>query len=700
MKALVTFSLLLVLAGTSYSQLSYNRGFTGGDAAGPESSINSVVVDDSGNYYCIGTCFGSVDFNPYGTPDTINTLSTDAIILKYDVNGNLIWGHPIGGAGHDFGIDIGVDSSGNVVATGTFNTYVDFDPSPAVADTFILHSAGANDIFILKLDPAGNFLWANQLEGGTMGTKQISDLEIDASGNIYATGFFNADLDMDPSAGTLIFSPVAGSDAFVIKLDATGNLLFAHHLGGQGSDSGNGIELDNSGNYYLTGNFSDSLDFDPGAATATMVPENWDGFIARYSTSGTYDAAIKIGGPSNWDGISDLVFSPDYSQILVTGSFEDSVDFNPNGTPFNMYAYGFSGDVFMARYDLTFNLIEAVKIGSNNDDDAYGIRWPNPNGIYFFGKIPPTGRDLEPHPLVTGETSNSPNSYMVSKYDGNFNHLYAYAYEGLSSHTIYDIDFLPGDRALISGKYYNEIDLDFGPAVDIHTSPGTGNYFFQAEYAICSDDHVFGATSICPGDSLLVGTNYYTTEGVFYDSLTNLAGCDSITRIILTIDSSYIFTLLNDTSICDNDSILFSVPNDYISYTWSGSSTDSSYLVLGADLGLGNHPVWLTATDPNGCSYTDTTLLTINLCGVGFEARSDFNIRVFPNPVNDIMSIDFGTNQTGTLSLLSVDGRILHTRDVNGSQIITVDLTALSSGNYLIIFENETRTGFRKLVKQ
>jgi hypothetical protein len=92
---------------------------------------------------------------------------------------NYQWAKRIGGISGDDGYSIVVDSSGNVYTTGGFLYTVDFDPGVGTSN---LISAGLNDIFILKLDAAGNFLWAKSM-GGTDTDRGIS-ISVDGSGNI------------------------------------------------------------------------------------------------------------------------------------------------------------------------------------------------------------------------------------------------------------------------------------------------------------------------------------------------------------------------------------------------------------------------------------------------------------------------------------------------------------------------------------
>ena len=150
---------------------------------------------------------------------------------------------------------VAVDGSGNVYTTGFFEGTADFDPENVTAgDTLV--SAGGSDIFVSKLDSAGNFVWAKQMGGGD--DDQGHGVAVDGSGNVYTTGHFRSTADFDPGTGVfdlMSSRPEAGPslDLFVSKLDSAGNFVWARQMGGTGSDQGEDVAVDDRGNVYTTG---------------------------------------------------------------------------------------------------------------------------------------------------------------------------------------------------------------------------------------------------------------------------------------------------------------------------------------------------------------------------------------------------------------------------------------------------------------
>src|SRR5690606_3881992 len=116
--------------------------------------------------------------------------------------------------------------------------------------TYNLTTMGEEDIFISKLDSAGNFIWAKRIGGAFLDYSR--SIAVDGSGNVYTTGGFIGTVDFDPGVGTYnLTSAGIGDifgDIFIIKLDSSGNFIWAKRLGGNSSDIGISVTVDVSGN--------------------------------------------------------------------------------------------------------------------------------------------------------------------------------------------------------------------------------------------------------------------------------------------------------------------------------------------------------------------------------------------------------------------------------------------------------------------
>lgn len=281
---------------------------------------DELTIDGAGNVLTVGYFSGTVDFDPgAGTNHTLTALGGDIFISKLDATGNFVWAKQLGGSDLDWGYSVATDASGNVYTTGYFQKKADFDPGTG---TFYL-DAVASDVFISKLDAMGNFVWAKQL-GGSEEYCWGKSIITDASGNIYTTGAFAGTADFDPGASSMNLTSMGDYDAFISKLDAMGNFVWAKQAGGTLFDQGVSLAIDGSGSVYTVGDFKGASDFDPGAGTFNLASTGgWDAFVLKLSGTnvGLRKNALEhevVVYPNPTSAQLQVVFSNKLSQVQIT----------------------------------------------------------------------------------------------------------------------------------------------------------------------------------------------------------------------------------------------------------------------------------------------------------------------------------------------------------------------------------------------
>jgi hypothetical protein len=369
---------------------------------------NSIAVDGSGNLYTTGIFRETVDFDPgAGTNNLTSEGLVDVFISKLDASGNVLWAKSMGGTGNDRGYSIAVDGSGNVYTTGLFVGTVDFDPG---AGTSNLTSAGNQDIFISKLDAAGNFLWAKSM-GGTSADFGWS-IAVDGSGNVYTTGYFTEAADFDPGAGISNLTSAGSADIFISKLDASGNFLWAKSIGGTDFDYGKSIAVDGSGNVYTTGSFQGTVDFDPGAGISNLTSSgNLDIFILKLNAAGDFLWAKGIGGSFQDEGSS--IAEDGSGNVYTTGIFEGTVDFDPGAGTSNLTSVG-SRDIFISKLDAAGNFLWAKNMGGTDDDAGNSIAVDGSGNVYATGSFQGTA-DFDPGVGISNLTSAGDRDIFILK---------------------------------------------------------------------------------------------------------------------------------------------------------------------------------------------------------------------------------------------------------------------------------------------
>ena len=301
----------------------------------------SIKVDSFGNVYTTGSFSGTVDFDPgVGVSDLISNGNTDVFVSKLDSNGDFVWAKKIGGANNDNGTSINIDALGNVYTTGKFSGTVDFDPSAATSN--LMSNGGFNEGFVTKWEANGDFVWAQQMGGGSANASAL-----DVSGNIFTIGNFNGTIDFDPTANTVNLTSSALTDIFVSKLDGNGNFVWAKGFGGTNNDNGISIAVDAFSNVYTTGQYYGTGDFDPGVGVSSFTSNGfYEIFISKLDANGNFVWASSLGNTSHDEGNGIVVDT--LNNIYTTGYFRNTVDFDHSVSTTNLTSNG-GGDVFIQK---------------------------------------------------------------------------------------------------------------------------------------------------------------------------------------------------------------------------------------------------------------------------------------------------------------------------------------------------------------
>ncbi len=219
---------------------------------------SAMEVGPSGEILATGQFRGTMDFDtgPGVTQFTSASFLNDAFMVKLDAAGVLTWARQLGAFPHESADDVAVDANGDALITGFFSGTVDLDPGPGTVQRT---SPGVSSRYLLKLTASGDFVWVDVFDGGP----QLLDL--DASGNVVATGTFGGAVDFDPGAGVTSLTARGAFDVPVASYSGvTGDLLWARAIGGPGADGAAGVVVMPDGTLRLAGVDQAGSDFDPG----------------------------------------------------------------------------------------------------------------------------------------------------------------------------------------------------------------------------------------------------------------------------------------------------------------------------------------------------------------------------------------------------------------------------------------------------
>lgn len=737
----ITFQTILIHA---YAQ--NKMGWVNGIGATGNDVAYSIAVDSFGYVYTTGSFVGTVDFDP--GPAVVNLTTpnnvSDIFITKMDSAGHLIWARSIGGGTGkaETGYGIIVDAVGNVYTTGLFNGKVDFNPSPAVADTFYLKSYGTSAFwlspFVLKLDSAGNFLWAwcnpVNFDGTTAG-----GIAIDSKGdNIYSV--INKNLTKLNGNGALEWtvelrnpnlsgsvpgksvalgngniyvagSVVAGGNSlcFIYKIDTAGNVVWVKAP--PGATTINSITLDVYENIYATG--------------VSGASPNKNVWVCKMDSAANVQWQRDLGNtPPTKDG--DGITLDNKGNVYVTGSYIGTVDFDPGANVFDLTSANNQVNSFILKLNSQGNFVWAISNNLQNvgANIGYGIVVDNKSkAVYsagyfkdstFFTSATDTIRlnsalngtnrtqDIYVSKLIQLCNSSTHLSVVAcEKYNYNGQE---YSTSGTYTHVFENVSGCDSVVTLKLTLNHPTDSVFTVTACQSYTLNGkiyraTGVY--QQTYMNAGGcdstvilnliiDTVTANLTIAACNSFILNGQMYTASGTYTQQFTNVAGCDSIVKLDLTINTPPIAIATKSGNTLTAD----------MAETYQWIDCDDRLSLSGATqkdftpARNGNYAVIVT---DKGCSDTsDCISVTLSIEDISNERI----VSSHPNPTKGVVVIEFDMAlYNASIKLMNMAGQTLQDDNVSG-KILKIDMSSYTEGIYLLEIREHNRCSHVKLIKE
>lgn len=285
-------------------------------------SATGVAVDAAGNIHVVGNTGGSLAGTHVG--------GGDAFLAKYDSAGGLLWSRQLGTTTGDYARGGAVDLDGSV--------YMGGDTLGSLGGP----NAGGRDAFLAKYDASGTLLWTRQF--GTASEDYVTAVVVDASGNCFLSGHTAGNLG-GPSAG--------GSDAFLAKCDASGNLLWTKQFGTAGQDEATSLAAHPAGGVYSVGYTAGNL--------AGQSAGSYDAYIARYDDAGNL-LWIRQFGTDKWESAHSVAVDAAGNAYATGWTLGELGGLNAGGA-----------DAFLVKYDASGLFLGALQLGTSADEHAYDL---------------------------------------------------------------------------------------------------------------------------------------------------------------------------------------------------------------------------------------------------------------------------------------------------------------------------------------
>jgi Secretion system C-terminal sorting domain len=737
-------------------------------------SILDKIIDNQNNIIVLGVFPTQININPQG-PNMVLTSDgyRDGYIAKYNPSGSLIWYYQISGQGSigspansvlsnfERKNKLCIDINNNIYCSIRYydsikmgKPIVDSRNAPPLSNTI------QSDCFIIKLNTNGKFVKIHYFNNSNTTLSDINtSIGNTNSNNIYLTIYgYHGDINFSTVSGNLSQSLSNNNKASMIcKLDTNLNLIWQKQIvSNHYVPFINSMVQNTNGDLIIGGRYAVSLDLDPSAAFAWAPnfaitnPIHYNAFVDVLDSNGNYKWGHGFGNTKGAEVSSICNYN---NNILVAGSFQDTVDFDPSTNTANVLSTS-NNNGFVALYDnvgnykwvKTFegynNTIASISIGTNND-------------IFLIGNYN-NDIDLDPNiskfiiqkPFLTN-TTTQPSCFFACKLDSNKNMSWGFQYQSnnganlinrlsLDAHGSFyisqnifalaadTIDFDPGlGKALkynIGASYppipgivtkftdcnpykdtlqYAACDSFKMPSGEIITESGwywykkygknTCDSMILYQLDIGHSSTAFVSKNLCNTNFITASGKIITTSGTYYDT--------TITQSVNQCDSFITYNIIinySDASITRVGNKLIANNKNAVSYQWYNCVTHK--IIVGATDSIYNitEPgAYALIVTQNGC--TDTSACVFPLSNLIFT--KPFYYTITPNPTcNGNFTLSFSeTYKAVNIEVFNTMGSLLTKQSFNNTNEVKLACN-YASGVYIIKLKAGDNAVVNKLV--
>lgn len=609
-----------------------------------------------------------------------------------------------------------------------------------------VHGAhGGVDCWVIKFDSDGDTSWTYAIGGP--GNDDAEDIIEGSDGNFYGVGYSH-------NTGGNVKSNNGAADLFVFKISSSGILLETNSFGGNSNEHGNSIIENNDGNLvvvaYTTSNNNGDVPATNGNQDYWIVELN-----KRYLT---IDTSYTFGG-TNADRPYDIIQTKDKGYLIsgeniatvfpgynfdvmkldstFTKEWQKSLGGNANDharsavqtldggyaiagfttSPVTGYRDGY--DFYVVKLDSTGKVLWSKPYGSTANDLAYAIQEDSDSTLLVVGESGRSDGDVS--------VNNGNQDFWLIKLSDTGTLLWDFTYGG--SHFDIPQDFvITDDGYMINGYSASNNVNGFRGAIDVRLvklvlpviTPVAD--FSASKYTTLINECIDftdqsknkpiiwswsfpNATTTSSSDQNPTGI-CYTTPGDYTVTLTaiNSKGSHSVTKTIV-VQAVPIADFSQSKDLIDiNECVTYTDDSEYepTSWTWIFEGGDP---LLSSDQNpvevcyknVGEYSVTLIATNATGSDTATKTILVEDFASVHSFNSSSFKIH--PNPAINKVTVEWEGFQTGTLSVVDLNGKVVYTGQYNGNNHV-LDISQLAKGAYIINISGENGIFSERFFKQ
>jgi hypothetical protein len=645
----------------------------------------TVDVDNNDHIISAGIITSASDLDPGIGVDVYSPSGQVGMyVQKLNEDGSLIWNKFWNVSSDIMPKKVLVDKDNNILLVGSYEGTADFDPGAGNAS---LTSRGNSDLFFLKLDPNGNFLWVREVKCSAVAV--YMDAIIDNSGALYVSGNTEGITDVDPSSNV---DDVSGYCAFMFKLNNNGNKMWHFALCSENFTNGSvrykTLALNPVDSTIIAiGRNLGETDLDPGPGTQIYnrdVHGKW--FAQKFNLYGELENVYV----KNVGNLGEIKCKIDkYGHVICTGVFYGEVDFDFGDNEFLLNSLGFT-DTYVLKMDAAFNFMWAVRMGDDAGDTPQDLELDKYGNLYISGTFADRV-DFDPHPTdfyyISANTTYLNGFLWKLTAQGKFVWAHSTAENAYDSQAP-DLVLDSKDHVICTGRIYGKADLN--PEENQSTgviSTGEDDIFILKWLDKCTQITTSSIdTTVCQYLVLPNGRDTAFVEGQYLDTIANQYGCDSIMTINLSL------TTIDNSTTASGDSLMANQAS--ATYQWVNCTT-------GLDIdGATNQSFRPIVTGQYSVVITYLGCVTTSACedfGVGInESQLSHDINLYPNPSSGIIHLN-SENKVEKIAIHDLQGRVLLTID-KPTNNQPIDLSHLTRGCYVVIVRTNNSLTSQKVL--
>lgn len=543
------------------------------------------------------------------------------------------------------------------------------------------------------LSQAPNWLWIKSV-GGT-GNDVAQDVALDHSGNIYVTGSFENTVDFDPGPGVTNLTCNGILDAFLLKLDASGNFAWVYSFGLANSEVGYSVATDQLDNVYVTGRYKGTVDFNPGPGVDTVTSGgNFDIFIVKFDSQGVFQWVKSVGGSAD-DQAFSIAVDP-FGNVIICGYYQAIADFDPGSGMQTLQAAG-GYDGFVLKLESASGAFFWVHgIGGVLMDAAIAVSTDAAGNVYETGHFNGI-MDFDPGAAIVNLPQGGGDDIYIRKFDPTGNFIWARMLGGVQTDWTSDLAANSLGDVYSTGTFRGIADFDPGASVfNLNATSQTGEDFFTSKLDASGNFGWAAGTGSANQDeanaiTLDAAGNVYM--GGFFRQGADMNPGSGVDQM---------------TSFGDNDAFITKFDNAG-NYFWTkrlgGAAADDTYglacdangkaVVTGTMMSqfvVTNVGDTLFNTTPGGvkADIFIGKLDSVYISGVKDVTAIDFSI--YPNPAHDQFTVQLSnsSNTKNKIEVLDVTGNLVYASGELITHRATIKTHSFAPGIYFVrVYANE-----------